>query len=267
MPPKQLAWCAHCNAPIYMERVAGACTCAEGALRALQLDIQHRQAARPTGTAAATVIGTPRHAEDLSRILMADARRELGLSEESEHMERQIRAGLGVPEPLVRPANCPPASRPMNLEDLWSTPETGDIDFAPAPDDGLGIEFDEMPMDEVGPRPTGDREATRFRVDRGAPQREPFRGNVEAGPQGGPMRQVGTVRGFAVLREQRLRGETEPRYYEPPSPPEDFGRLPRQEAVAFRNEINQQAAPKPTKPTGPRPTVYDRIKKGFLDDD
>jgi hypothetical protein len=100
-------------------------------------------------------------------------------------------------------------------------------------------------------------------VDRGAPQREPFRGNIEPGFQGGPMQQTGTVRGFAVLRERRLAGLAPgERYFA--SEPEYVGRMqPAPELpVAPRT-----AATKPTS-SARRPTVYERLRDDdFLDDD
>lgn len=266
--PEQLGWCAACNAPIHMERVAGACTCREGALRALQIDLQKRHAARrppppatprPTGVAAATVAAVPQRQQDLGEILMGEARRDLGLREDFEQFDREVRAGLGVP---VRPANQPPGQyTDVNLESIWFREGIENPD-GPPPDDSFNIEFDEMPM-EVGPRPTGGREATRFRVDRGAPQREPFRSNIEPGFQGGPMQQTGTVRGFAVLREQRLAGLAPgERYFA--SDPEYVGE--------FNPAPEQQVTPRAaaTNPTSParRPTVYERLRDDdFLDDD
>ncbi len=283
--PEQLDWCAECNAPIYMERVAGACTCDAGKIKALTAHIRRNRTRpahprrgepvlpRPLDDAALTmataraiaadhprpvVVGTPRHDQDLGQILMADARRELGIREEFEHFDRTVRAGLGVPEPVVRPANCPPAPpQDFNLEALWTDEEiegtaspmatAGDIEF----DGGEDIEFEQLPLRVGG-------EETRFRVDRGAPQREPFRANVEPGPQGGPMRQVGQARGYPILREQRFAGlGPGDRYWS--SEPEYVGRMPEQS--------ERQVAPKPAERPARRPTVYERLAHSFLDED
>lgn len=267
--PEQLDWCAECNAPIFMERVAGACSCRAGALRALQVSLLR-------GKAPCQVkVGSFQNRPNLTSILMAEARRDLGIQEDFEHMEREIRAGLGVPEPVVRPANCPPALPPnFNLESLWTNEEIEDI-FGPvvnangrpdstSPDEiqfdsGEDIEFENLPQRVGG-------EETRFRVDRGLPQREPFRGNLEPGAQGGPMREVGSIRGYAVLREQRFAGlGPGERYYA--SEPEFVGRFPERQEIPVTPRPTPRTASTAEKPVH-RPTVYERLRNDdFLDDD
>ena len=64
-------------------------------------------------------------------------------------------------------------------------------------------EYDLSPGEDFAdvPRPSRGREATRFRVDRGLPAREPFNRTVESGPQGGPMRAVGQVGRYQVMSD------------------------------------------------------------------
>ena len=129
----------------------------------------------------------------------------------------------------------------------------------------MDVEFDvEFPEEQGHYVPPEQR----TRIDR--PRNLPaFNRQMMPGPQGGPMREVGRVRGFRVEAEIPVSREAgEEAYFDfssAPPPPENP--LRQQERRANPPQCVRTAAEKRFQAAITKTTVYDKLTKGYLDDD
>ena len=280
MPPqlnfcRMLDFCDDCRAPIYMENVRGACTCEAGKLRAIQAHLriqseeiearrktaashltQTRNVTLPSISRAVQAVAQAREEPTLEAILMNDARQSLGLPQEA--LQHTASAPVRTASVQAQPRSQAQA-RSVDLSSLWSR---GDIpadamesdasdvvSFFPSEDppdfSPNEIQFDgEIDFNDAGPRMASNLEAVRFRADQGLPQHEPFNGRTF--PTDG--RTVGSIRGVRETA-QRVQQSRPERPVPTPAP------------------IRTATAPQPRSGPDLRPTAYDRINSGFLDDD
>ena len=183
--PRKLGSCNSCRRPIYdAEGPSDACGCDEGCLTTLFL--------REGGA------GIPPHTPEPPRraALRAPNRNgdQLPDLDPGMFLSAAGRAEMAGAQMVVTNHRVayPPGSS-VEVEDL-------DVGFEPITS-GLDISFEQEEMDWPRdlPRPTTPSR-DRFRVDRGAPVREPFAGRMASGPSGGQV--VGRVgqRGQAMPR-------------------------------------------------------------------
>jgi hypothetical protein len=190
--------------------------------------------------------------QTLDSILMADARRAVGLRDQEIP---PVAPRASRPEHNLETSRRAEASRlaaasHVDLESLWGE----EYHEAGPHDDGLNIEFDTEPMDANLPRPENPG-AGRFRVDRGAPPRRPFQAEVQAGPQGGPMHETGSVRGYTVMRE-----------FSTPSPAASFSSSDPRYVGGQQVALKRGTPAKAEKPIY-RPTIYEHLCSDVFDDD
>jgi len=209
----------------------------------------------------------------------------------------QVRTAGLQPPGTIRTAGRPQPIQRVSLESLWGTPEVPqealedawvagmETEFQPGGplepdpneiqfDDGLGIEF-ENNNDWAGSAP-------RFRVDRGTPVRERFHAEAPTYAAEGEVVAVGRqpmsrVQGMSIreVREaaQRMARESA----QSVGLAREVVQTERQGPVTTRQATAQEAAR--ARESGPsqtqqaaekwtaRPTVYDKLRRGILDDD
>lgn len=149
--------------------------------------------------------------EQLSHLLQSPAGREELAAAELARYTRSL-VPVVTPRPGVPllvtpgPVNTTAAvgSPARQAQDLRGEIERLAAQFGGAQDDYFLESFDTEVSDDFPPPSPVRREAARFRVDRESPPRMPFRPwEIEPGPQGGSMQEVGRVGRFPVLAENR----------------------------------------------------------------
>lgn len=228
--------CPSCGGRLVANQV---CACPDGPYYALLGDHQNE---RPLMRAA-----RPQRAPD--------APFDSSLLQSREALQEIAAAGQRLGRPSV--VMDDPTDGMLDLRNI--PPEAHEnIDFTGPPfSNGDEITFDTEDIEVPVEYP---RNMRRFRVDR-PPQREPFTAVRVPGPQGGPMREVGRVGRFALLREEDRQLTPAPDLVERPWPE----RAPRQVPEAAK--LNAKQIEKRAALHEKLPTAYERIATGFLGDD
>lgn len=251
--PTQISICRACQAPIFVEdEVPGSCVCQEGIWHTLLARQQHENRQGRTRTASQAPTG---HSPEPFMFLSREARSELegALSQTN-------------PKPRTRPTReqNPRPDRSFGADDLGDRLDFEMLARDEAPtDDGFQVEFDSGDLDVEDDRPTQRAQnPNRFRVDR-PPQHRPFVAQIEPGPQGGPMEEIGQVGRFRLLREAQPRQLSR----------EEAVRLERPEPPPNRNRptaslLNAQQQARSAVEHEKLPTAFERLAQGdFLSGD
>jgi len=204
----------------------------------------------------------------------------------SSEGQRELQAAQSFRETRGRARNTPvldvlSATSLPELEEMWlqgsGVPyEPGALESAPS--DYSDFEFSSSEDDSPGPRVGGER----FRIDRPLPARAAFSpGAPVEGPQGGALREIARVGRFPVMAAGERFRVSEPRQVGSLRERPEFPILPL--PAPFR-----RSASAPSRPSAPAPverpttglerarevqarerlpTAFERIDRGFLDDD
>ncbi len=265
--PSPIDKCSSCRLPVYEEdNVSGGCGCAERPLRLLLAE-RRRENARE-GIVDTTYSPGLRAAAGLpdlnpEMLMSAEGRAEF---QAAQTMRDPVRGRPRFAAMIDDDQSFEPPTPEVNLEAMWM--QNSGIPYEPgespvtSSSNDFGFDSYDYQIDineEATPRYGGRVGGARFRVDRPLEPRPSFSpGRPEPGPQGGNMREVGRSGRFSILAEME---RTAP----PPPPPAPRAMPPRvassgpRNALARSREIQAQLQS--------RPTAYDRIQKGFLDDD